>query len=66
MKLFCAMSVCFYNSLPNGEYSNLLILASFSNKSFAVKTSSPVKNFYLPTFLDDNAEILAVCLFKPY
>ena len=60
------MSVCFFNLLPNDEYSSLLIVAAFSNKSFSGKTSSPVKNSYLPTLPDDNAEILAVYLFKLY
>ena len=30
-------------SLPNGEYSNLLIVGVFSNNSFPGKTSSSVK-----------------------
>ena len=38
------------------------IVATFSNKSFSGKTSSPVKNSYLTTFPDDKAAILAVCL----
>ena len=42
--------------MSNGEYSNLLIVAAFSNKSFSSKNS------YLPTFPDDKAEILAVFL----
>ena len=40
------MSVCFSNSLPNEEYSNLLTVAAFSDKPFkpfksdkSVKTS---------------------------
>ena len=47
------MSVCYFNSLPNGKYSNLFIVAAFSGKSFSGKTSSPVKNSYLLTFPDD-------------
>ena len=53
------MSVCFFNSLANGEYSNLLIVAAFSNKLFSGKKLS-VTNSYLLTFPDDKAEILAV------
>ena len=32
------MSVCFFNSLPNEEYSNLLTVAAFSDKPFSIKT----------------------------
>ena len=49
------MSVCAFNSLANGEYSNLFIVAALQ-----------VKNSYLVTFPDDKAEILAVCLSKSY
>ena len=64
---FPTMSVCFFfNSQPNCEYSNLLIPAAFSNSPFSGKTSSPVKNSYLPTFPDSKAEVLAVCLSKSY
>ena len=38
-----------FNSLPNGEYSNLFIVAAFSSKSFSGKISLPVKNLYLLT-----------------
>ena len=58
------MSVCALNSLPSGEYSNLFIVAAFSNKPFSGKTSFPVKNSYLLMFLVDKAEILAVCVSK--
>ena len=51
------MSVCFFNSLPNGKYSNFIIAAGFSNSSFPGKTFLPVKTSYLPTFPDDKAEI---------
>ena len=51
------MLLCFFNLLPNGEYSN---------KSFSGKTSLPVKSSYLPTFPYDKAEILAVCVSKSY
>ena len=54
------MSVCFSNLLPNAEYSNLLIVSAFSNKHSSGKTSLPIKNSYLPIFLDDKAEILVV------
>ena len=60
------MSNCAFNSLPNGEYLNLFIVAAFSSKSFSGKTSLPVKNSYLLTFPHDKAEILAVCLSKLY
>ena len=60
------MLVCIFKSLPNGGYSNLLILAAFCSKSFSSKTSSSVKNLYLPTFLDNKGEIVAVCLSKLY
>ena len=63
---FFAISVCAFNSLPNGEYSNLLNGAAFCNKSFLDETSLPVENSYLLTFSDDIAEILAVCLSKLY
>ena len=49
------MSVCFFNSLPNGEYSNLLIAAPFSGK-----TSLPAENSYLLRLPDDKSEITAV------
>ena len=58
------MLVRFVNSLPTGEFSNLLIVAAFSDKSFSVKTSSLVKNLYLIIFPDDRTESLAVCLSK--
>ena len=60
------MLVCFFNSLSNGEYSHLLIVAASSNKSFFGKTPSHAKNSYLPTFPGDTAEVLAVCLSKLY
>ena len=50
------MSVFFFNLLPNDEYSNLLIVAAFSNNSLSGKTSSPIRNSYLPTLPRDNAE----------
>ena len=53
------MPLCFFNSLSNSEYSNHLIVAAFSSKSFSGKTFLPVKNSFLLTFLDDKAEILA-------
>ena len=58
------MPVYPFDSLPKGEYSNYLVLAAFSSKSFPGKTSLPVKNLSLLTFPDDNAEILAVYLSK--
>ena len=40
------------------------IEAAFSSKTFSGKTSSPVKNSYLLTLPDDEAEILTVCPFN--
>ena len=60
------MSVFCFKSLLNAEYSNLLIVAAFSNNPFSGKTSSPIKNKYLPTFPDNKAKILAVWLSKLY
>ena len=51
------MSVCAFNYLLKGEYSNLFIAAAFSGKSFSGKTSLPVKNTYLLIFLDDIASL---------
>ena len=50
------MSLCFFNSLPKSKYSNLLIVAAFSNKSFTGKTSSLAENSCLPSFPDDKAK----------
>lgn len=61
-----AMSVCFLNLLPNGEYSKILIVAVFPNSPFSGKTSSPVKNSYLPTFPDYKEEISVVSMSKSY
>ena len=52
----------FFNSLPNGEYSTLLIAVAFSDSHFSSKISSPDKNSHLLKFLDNKAEKLAVCL----
>ena len=60
------MSVCAFNSLSNGEYSYLLIAATFSSKFFLVKTSLPIKNSYLQPFPGDKVEILTVCLSRLY
>ena len=60
------MLVCAFNSLSKGEYSNLLIVATFFSKSFPGKTSLSVKSSYLLTFHDDKPEISAVCLSKSY
>ena len=64
--VFFVMSVRAFYSLPKGEYLNSFIVAAFSGKSFSGKTSLLVKNSYLLIFIDDKAEILAVCLFKLY
>ena len=53
-----------FNSLVNGKYLNILIVAAFSKISFPGKTCFSVKNVYLLTTFDDKAEILAVCLCK--
>ena len=60
------MSVCDFNSLRNGKYSNLFIVAAFSNNFFSGKNFLPVKNSYLRTFPDDKAKIIAVCLSESY
>ena len=60
------MSACYFDSLPNGEYSNLLIVPAFSSKCFSGKTSLPVKNSCLLIFPDEKAGILAVYLSKSY
>ena len=51
------MSVCFSNLLPNGDFSNLLIAAAFSSKSFFGKRSLPAKNSYLLIFPDNKVKI---------
>ena len=51
------MSVCAFNSLLKGEYSNLFVAAAFSRKSFLGETSLPVKNTYLLIFPDDIASL---------
>ena len=58
------MLFCFFNSLPNGEYSSLLI-AVFSG-SLHGKLSSSVKNLYVPIFPDDKAEVLDIFMSKLY
>ena len=40
------ISVYIFNSLPNGDYSNLLIVATFSHTSFSGKTSLPINIFH--------------------
>ena len=50
------MSVWAFNYLPNGEHSDHFFEAAFPSKSFSGKTSLPVKNSYLKTFSDDEAE----------
>ena len=51
--IFCNVN-SFSNSLVNGEYSNILIVAAFSNESFYGKTGLHVKNSYLIITPDDN------------
>ena len=60
------MAVCLFTSLPNGEYSNILIVAALSDKYFSGKTSCSVKFFYFPTFPDNKDEIKVVYPFKVY
>ena len=60
------MSVCVFNSLLNGKYSNLSNAAALPSKSFSGKKSSPIKNLYLLMFPDDKSKILAICLSKLY
>ena len=61
---FFVTSVCAFNSLPKGKYSNLFIVVAFFSKYFSSKTSFPVKNSYLLIFHDDKAEILSFVLVK--
>ena len=57
------MSVCFFKSLPNGKNSNVFVVEALLSKYLSGKTSLSVKNSYLPTFLYDEAKMLAfVCL----
>ena len=58
------MSACFYSSLPSGEYSNASIVVAFSNIPTSGEMSSSIKNSYLPTFLQDKFNFLAVFLSK--
>ena len=60
------MSVCLFNSLSKGYYSNFIIVATFSNSPSSGKPPSPVKNSYLAPFPNDKAEITVVCRFKSY
>ena len=60
------MAACFFNSLPNSEYSNLFIVATSSNNFFSGETSFPGKNSCLPKFADDKTKTLTVCLSKSY
>ena len=55
-----------FNFLSYGKYSNLLIVAAFSNISFFGKLSSPVKNLYLPTFPDDKAILIKLLVYLNY
>ena len=50
--VFLHCQIAFLNSLPNGKFSNLFIVAAFSNSPCSDKTYSPVKNSYLPTLPD--------------
>ena len=54
------MLFCFFNSLPNGEYSSLLI-AVFSGSLHGKLSSS-----YVPIFPDDKAEVLDIFMSKLY
>ena len=60
------MPVCFFNSLPNGEYSNHLIVAEFSNSPFSVKHLQLLKTHIYKIFPDDKTDPLAFCLSKSY
>ena len=56
----------FHYLICNGIYLNLLNVAAFTNKCSSNKASLSVKNSYLPTFPNNKAKILAVCLSKSY
>ena len=58
------MPICFYNSLPIGECSNLLILAVFLANCFLVKHL--LKKSHLLIFPDEKAEIIALSLSMSY
>ena len=51
------MLVCFLSFLLNDECLNLFADAAFSYSLLFDKTSSLVKNSYLPTFPDNKVEI---------
>ena len=50
------MSAYFFNSLSNGEHSNLFTVATFPNIAFPGKMS--LSDLYLPRFPDDKVEIV--------
>ena len=50
----------------NGQTHPKNLLPIAHKLFFSGKTSSPVKNSHLPTFPDDKAKILAVCLSHLY
>ena len=54
------MPVCGFNSLPNGEYLNLFIVASLPNKYYSGKTSFQIKSSSLLAFPDNKANTSAV------
>ena len=66
MILFFCNVILHVNLLTYDKYSNLLLLAAFSTKSFSSKTPWPFKNSYLPTFPDNKAKIFEGCLSKQY
>ena len=59
---FFTMSVCVFNFLPKGEYSNCFNAAAFPIKFFLGKIYLPVKNSFLSTFPDDKAETSSLSL----
>ena len=58
------MSVCAFNSLPKGKYSNFFIAAGLYRNLYLGKTVLLVQNSYLLTFPDYKADILVICLSK--
>ena len=61
-RLLTHIFLVFSASLGNDEYSSLLIVAAFPNKSCSGKASSPIKNSYLLIFPNDEASLNLSCL----
>ena len=64
--IFFSVIFWFFNSLPHGKNSNILIIAAFCNSPFSGTTSSPAKDLHLSIFRDGTAKILTVFLAKSF